>query len=71
MNNHHSYRVIATKEGLVDDIYIKTGDEWEGNEKKDLDDSEGDGFVGFVHQVVIDKFMKNHETPERDGLYIP
>ena len=34
-------------------------------DKKDLDDTNGDGFTGFVHQVVIDKFLSNHEAPER------
>ena len=38
-------------------------------EKKDLDDPEGDGFVGFVHQVVIDKFLTHHEAPEDIELY--
>ena len=36
MNNTHNYRVIATKEGLVDDLIIKTGQAWNENEKKDL-----------------------------------
>ena len=38
-------------------------------EKKDLQDPSGDGFVGFVHQVVIDKFLTNHESPEDIELY--
>ena len=38
-------------------------------EKKDLDDPNGDGFSGFVHQVVIDKFLSNHEAPEDIELY--
>ncbi|MBG65412.1 MAG: NADH:ubiquinone reductase (Na(+)-transporting) subunit F [Flavobacteriales bacterium] len=38
-------------------------------EKKNLDDTKGDGFVGFVHQVVIDKFLVNHEAPEDIELY--
>ena len=38
-------------------------------EKKDLEDPNGDGFVGFVHQVVIDKFMSKHEAPEDIELY--
>ena len=38
-------------------------------EKKDLDDPNGDGFSGFVHQVVIDKFLNNHEAPEDLELY--
>ena len=38
-------------------------------EKKDLDDPKGDGFTGFVHQVVIDKFLSKHEAPEDIELY--
>ena len=38
-------------------------------EKKSLEDENGDGFVGFVHQVVIDKFLANHEAPEDLELY--
>ena len=38
-------------------------------EKKDLNDLEGDGFTGFVHQVVIDKFLSKHEAPEDVELY--
>lgn len=36
--------------------------------KKDLD-SEGDGFVGFIHQVVIDNYLNQHESPEDIELY--
>ncbi|MEC7863614.1 MAG: NADH:ubiquinone reductase (Na(+)-transporting) subunit F [Bacteroidota bacterium] len=38
-------------------------------EKKDLDDPDGDGFTGFVHQVVIDRFLSKHEAPEDIELY--
>ena len=37
--------------------------------KKDLDDPEGDGFKGFVHNVVIDEFLKKHPEPEEVELY--
>ena len=37
--------------------------------KKDLDDPEGDGFKGYVHQVVIDEFLSKHEAPEEIELY--
>lgn len=37
--------------------------------KKDLDDDEGDGFVGFVHNCVIDNYLNHHETPEDIELY--
>lgn len=37
--------------------------------KKDIDDEEGDGFVGFVHQVVIDQYLSKHESPEDIEFY--
>ena len=36
---------------------------------KDGMDGEGDGFIGFVHQVVIDNYLKNHEAPEDIEFY--
>lgn len=36
---------------------------------KDIDDKEGDGFVGFIHQVVIDQYLSKHEEPEEIELY--
>jgi len=37
--------------------------------KKDLNDPNGDGFKGFVHNVVIDEFLSKHEAPEDLELY--
>ena len=37
--------------------------------KKDVDDTQGDGFVGFVHNAVIDEYLSKHETPEEIELY--
>jgi Na+-transporting NADH:ubiquinone oxidoreductase subunit F len=37
--------------------------------KKDVNDAEGDGFSGFVHQVVIDEYLSKHEAPEDIELY--
>ena len=37
--------------------------------KKDINDKEGDGFVGFIHQVVIDQYLCKHEEPEEIELY--
>ena len=37
--------------------------------KKDIDDAEGDGFLGFVHQAVIDEYLSKHEAPEDIELY--
>jgi len=36
---------------------------------KNVDDREGDGFLGFVHQAVIDEYLSKHETPEDLELY--
>ncbi|BAO76249.1 Na(+)-translocating NADH-quinone reductase subunit F [Winogradskyella sp. PG-2] len=37
--------------------------------KTDINDEAGDGFVGFIHQVVIDQYLSNHESPEDIELY--
>jgi Na+-transporting NADH:ubiquinone oxidoreductase subunit F len=37
--------------------------------KKDMDDREGDGFLGFVHQAVIDNQLKKHDSPEDIEFY--
>jgi Na+-transporting NADH:ubiquinone oxidoreductase subunit F len=42
-------------------------DNWK--EKKDLSDKAGDGFIGFVHQAVIDQYLSKHEAPEDIELY--
>jgi len=36
--------------------------------KADID-SPGDGFVGFIHQVVIDQYLTQHEAPEDIEVY--
>ena len=36
---------------------------------KDGLDGEGDGFVGFVHQAVIDNYLSKHEAPEDIEYY--
>ncbi len=42
-------------------------DNWK--EKKDVDDKEGDGFLGFVHQAVIDQYLSKHSEPEEIEFY--
>ncbi|MEQ9402934.1 MAG: NADH:ubiquinone reductase (Na(+)-transporting) subunit F [Cyclobacteriaceae bacterium] len=37
--------------------------------KKDLNDKSGDGFLGFVHQAVIDNYLSKHDAPEDIELY--
>lgn len=42
-------------------------DNW--TEKKDLEDDNGDGFLGFVHQAVIDQYLTKHDAPEDIEFY--
>ena len=42
-------------------------DNW--TEKKDINDKDGDGFLGFVHQAVIDQYLSKHDAPEDIELY--
>ncbi|GGZ47042.1 NADH:ubiquinone reductase (Na(+)-transporting) subunit F [Mesonia mobilis] len=42
-------------------------DNWK--EKKDIHDAEGDGFLGFVHNAVIDQYLSKHDEPEEIELY--
>ncbi|MCT4582497.1 MAG: NADH:ubiquinone reductase (Na(+)-transporting) subunit F [Flavobacteriales bacterium] len=38
-------------------------------EKKDIHDEEGDGFLGFVHNAVIDQYLSKHDSPEDIEFY--
>ena len=37
--------------------------------KKDINDTEGDGFLGFVHNAVIEHHLKDHDAPEDIEFY--
>ena len=37
--------------------------------KKDINDKEGEGYVGFIHQVLIDNYLKDHPEPEEVEYY--
>lgn len=41
-------------------------DNWKVKENVD---AEGDGFTGFIHQVVIDQYLSKHDEPEEIELY--
>ena len=42
-------------------------DNWK--EKTGVDDEQGDGFVGFVHQALIDNYLNDHPFPEDVEYY--
>ncbi len=53
-------------------FYIALSDPAEADNwkvKTDVNDEAGDGFVGFIHQVVIDQYLSKHEEPEDLELY--
>ncbi len=37
--------------------------------KSSVDDTEGDGFTGFVHQALIDNYLSKHDEPEEIEFY--
>ncbi|MFZ9027709.1 MAG: NADH:ubiquinone reductase (Na(+)-transporting) subunit F [Crocinitomicaceae bacterium] len=56
--NFKFYMVLS--EPLAEDNWV---------EKKDIHDEEGDGFLGFVHQAVIDQYLAKHDAPEDIEFY--
>ncbi len=53
-------------------FYIALSDPLEADNwkvKKDINDEAGDGFVGFIHNCVIDNYLKHHDAPEDLELY--
>jgi Na+-transporting NADH:ubiquinone oxidoreductase subunit F len=43
-------------------------DNWKIN--KDLDDREGDGYTGFIHQVLYDNYLNDHPDPDEIEFYL-
>jgi Na+-transporting NADH:ubiquinone oxidoreductase subunit F len=41
-----------------------------GKKKKSLDDKKGDGYVGFIHQVLYDNYLKDHPEPDEVEFYL-
>jgi len=52
---------IALSDALEEDNWV---------EKSGIDDKEGDGFTGFIHQALLDNYLKNHEEPEEIEYYM-
>ncbi len=57
-DNFNFYVVLS--EPLPEDNWV---------DKKDVNDPEGDGFTGFVHQAVIDQYLSKHDAPEDIEFY--
>lgn len=53
------FYVVLSEPMEQDNWKVKTG----------MDDREGDGFVGFVHQALIDNYLSKHQAPEDIEYY--
>lgn len=53
---------------LSDEKMAKEVDQWKV--KSDINDTNGDGFIGFIHQVLYDEYLKNHPEPEEIEYYL-
>ncbi|MCB0587301.1 MAG: NADH:ubiquinone reductase (Na(+)-transporting) subunit F, partial [Phaeodactylibacter sp.] len=53
---------------LSDVKVAKEVDKWKV--KEDINDKAGDGFIGFIHQVLYDEYLKNHPEPEEVEYYL-
>ncbi len=43
-------------------------DNWKIN--KNLEDREGDGYTGFIHQVLLDNYLNDHPDPDEIEFYL-
>ncbi|MDD7914936.1 NADH:ubiquinone reductase (Na(+)-transporting) subunit F [Polaribacter ponticola] len=53
-------------------FYIALSDPTEADnwtKKADINDEAGDGFVGFIHNCVIENYLNHHDSPEDLELY--
>jgi Na+-transporting NADH:ubiquinone oxidoreductase subunit F len=53
---------------LSDEKMAKEVDGWKVS--KDINDKSGDGFIGFIHQVLFEQYLKNHPEPEEVEYYL-
>ena len=52
---------IALSEPLEEDNWVT---------KEDVNDTKGDGFIGFVHQCVIDQYLSKHEEQRKSSVFL-
>jgi len=38
--------------------------------KKDINDEEGEGYVGFIHKVLLENYLDNHPEPDEIEFYL-
>ncbi|MFT6320134.1 MAG: Na+-transporting NADH:ubiquinone oxidoreductase subunit F [Granulosicoccus sp.] len=56
-----SYHIALSDKAMLE------ADGW--TEKKDINDKDGEGYVGFIHQVLLDNYLTAHPEPEEIEYY--
>ncbi|MDX2305794.1 MAG: NADH:ubiquinone reductase (Na(+)-transporting) subunit F [Microscillaceae bacterium] len=57
------YYIALSDKRIAEEI-----DQWKL--KKDLHDAEGEGFIGFIHQVLFDNYLSKHPEPDDIEYYL-
>ncbi len=58
-----SYHIALSDKKFAEEI-----DNWKV--KKDINDKAGEGYIGFIHQVLYDNYLKDHPEPEEVEYYL-
>jgi Na+-transporting NADH:ubiquinone oxidoreductase subunit F len=61
--DNFKYYIALSDKRMADEV-----DNWKI--KKDIKDEDGEGFLGFIHQVLYDEYLKNHPEPEEIEYYL-
>lgn len=61
--DNFNYYIALSDKKMADEV-----DNWKL--KSDINDKEGEGFLGFIHQVLYDQYLKNHPEPEEVEYYL-
>jgi Na+-transporting NADH:ubiquinone oxidoreductase subunit F len=58
-----SYHIALSDKKMAEEV-----DNW--TIKKDINDKEAEGYLGFIHQVLYDNYLKDHPEPEEVEYYL-
>lgn len=61
--DNFSYHIALSDKRMAEEV-----DNWKT--KTSIDDKDGDGYIGFIHQVLYDNYLKNHPEPEEIEYYL-
>lgn len=61
--DNFSYHIALSDTKVANEV-----DNWKV--KDSIDDKDGDGYLGFIHQVLYDNYLKDHPEPEEIEYYL-